>query len=108
MEHVVDAFRVRRYRGLKTPLSTGDLPEVRLKYTPNKSLGLWIFLAATLVVFIGYTVILLWQKESSFFSTIDQTLGPGILTGLATALLYYLLPILYIIGFMLWHRQRPT
>jgi hypothetical protein len=60
-----------------------------------------------LLVFIRYTIALLWFKNLDFFAAINRAADIGIMSGLAVALLYYLLPILCVLGFTLWHRQRP-
>ncbi len=83
------------------------MPRVDLTNNPTLWTGGWIFCGTALLVFIGYTIALLWLKNVDLFAAINRAAGMGIMSGLAVTTLYYLLPILRMLGFTLWHRQRP-
>jgi hypothetical protein len=104
---IVEELRALKRKGLSQNLSRGTVPNVQLTNDPLTWRGWWIFLGTALLVFIGDTIALLWLKNLDFFAAIDRAAGIGIISGLAVALLYYLLPILRVLGFTLWHKQRP-
>jgi len=107
MNHVIEQLRVRRHKGSQQSPIRGTIPRVDLTNNPTLWTGWWIFLGTGLLVFIAATITLMLAKNASLFSAADQALGYGIIIGLIMALLYYLLPILQVLSFMVWHQHRP-
>jgi hypothetical protein len=107
MTTIIEELRALKRNGFHQTLSRGTVPPVQFTNHPLTWSGGRIFLSVALLVLIGDTIALLWFKQLDFFTAIDRAANTSLLAGLSVALLYYLLPILRVFGFILWHRQRP-
>lgn len=108
MTTIINDLRTLKYTGLRQPLVRGSLPNVKLTDDPPNWIGGWVFLFTAICVFICYVTALLWNKSLDFFIAVERAISPSIISGLAVALFYYLLPILFVLGFTIKYRQRPS
>lgn len=108
MENVIEQLRALRRKGSKQIPVRGKVPNVNLTNSPNIWIGWWIFVWAALLTFIASTLTLLAMQKIALFDAAYQGLICGVIVGLSVSLFYYLLPILRVLGFILWHRQRPS
>ncbi len=108
MPHAIKQLHALRRKGHPQRPQHGALPNVQLTHHAVSGYGGWIFLASALVVFITHTGLLLWTKPVGLLDAMGTAALSAFMAGLATTLLYYLWPLLYVLGFTLFHAQRPT
>ncbi len=107
MDKVIQKLRALRRRGRQQTPVRGTPPRVNLTHNPMLWQGFWIFLGTALLVFIGGTLALLWMQNMAVLSAAYRALSYALVSGAVVALLYYLLPLLRVLSFMVWHQQRP-
>lgn len=107
MNHVIEQLRARRRKGHQQTPVRGTIPRVNLTNNPTLWTGGWIFFGTGLLVFIAATITRMLADNASLSSAADQALGYGIIIGFIMALLYYLLPLLHVLSFMVRHQHRP-
>jgi len=105
MIKVVEQLRRLRHKGMRQAPVRGSVPMVGFTNYPTVWWGLQIFVVSAFVVFVGSWITLTWMGKDSVWGPAGHY---GITAGLVIALLYYILPILHMLGFMLLHRQRPA
>ena len=94
-----------RHKGSKQIISRGENPQVKLTNNPPFWVGWGVFSFTALVVFVGSWIALTWLNKPGAFGIAGSY---ALIAGIGAALLYYLFPILRVIGFTLRHRQRPA
>ncbi|MCP4278795.1 MAG: hypothetical protein GY776_02170 [Alteromonas sp.] len=104
MDHVIEQLRARRRKGRQHTPVRGTVPHVHFTNDPSTWQGFWVFAGTALIVLLVGWVILTWIGQSD---ALDRVGPYALIAGLGMALLYYLHPMLWVVGFMLWKRQRP-
>jgi hypothetical protein len=99
MTTILEELRALKRHGFHQTLSRGTVPHVQFTNHPLTWSGGRIFLSVALLVFIGDTTTLLWLKNLDLLTTVDRAASLAVMAGLTVATLYYLLPILRVLGF---------
>jgi hypothetical protein len=105
MIETINELRSRRTNGLIQPLLRGTLPVEKLTNKVDIIKGWKVLWVSALIFFISLSIIFSWLEVPG---SIDVALNLGIEAGIVTAAIYYVLPIIYVISFIIWNRQRPT
>jgi len=104
MDNVIEQLRELRAKGINQTTIRGSIPNISLTNDPEEWRGFCLFLGTALLVFLISGIVLAWMHEQNAWS---NAAFAGVSIGLLVAVLYYLLPILKILGFTLWHQRRP-
>jgi len=107
MKNIIDELKNRRVQGMSQKLSRGKTPKIKLTNSSGKWKGGSIFFTSASVTLLGVTAVFMWVQNEPLFYALSDAFDYAITAGVAT-LLYYLFPVLRILVFMLWNRQRSS
>ena len=105
-DNIIEILRQNRLAGLKYLPARGQTPLVKI--TKNTWIGGGIFLTMAILGFGSNLIILPWINHQNILNGLDVALNFSFQAGIASAILYYLWPILQVLGWTIWHRQRPN